>query len=417
MPHPGSPENSFEEQLWKSRIQGIMNDYENFIKNDLPYLIIPGKYSEYLKKLIRSLYEKINSSLDAIEDPELSSEVRALVLSGVTRYKISHAWHTILDMAQNTLDIPKDLYFFMDSIYERLGGEEVPYFIKLTLTALVPGTLDICKYVLRPFLINLRQAFDYLANKKAYVIFTTPSIIKNPIDWALLIHEAAHILEEEKLQIVEKFYPELQSEPYLGGHNLASTIMFPVEEAMPNWALEIACDIISTISCGPIFGYRLLDNFLQEEKEIYETHPPIKKRLELISNELERCGWEEAASDIRTKAERVPIADFIRKVPLPQYYMEIIGDVREKMKQEGIEYQCTPELNTRFKVISERLNDLKPCITVEGKSVDLKDLLNASEHVEDKLKESQEFKDFLADMIRLLTARDLYQKYKSTLSN
>ena len=418
MPHHGSLGSSFEEQLWERRIQRVMNDYENFTENDLPYLNISGKYSDYLKTIVKDLHERINSALKTVRDPELSTEV-ARVLSGATSYNLSRTWHTILDVTQNTAaqSIPKDLYFFMDSIYERLGGEEVPYFIKLTLTVLVPGTLDISKYVLRPFLINLREAYNYLANKKAYVIFTTPSIIKNPIDWALLIHEAAHILEEEKLQIVEEFFPQIRSESYLTGHDLVSTSTFPVEEAMPNWALEIACDIISTISCGPIFGYRLLDNFLREEKEIFETHPPIKKRLQLISNELENYGWNEAAADIRAKSERVKLPEVIEKLVLPKQCTEIIDKIKEKTRQEGLEYRCTPELADRLKIIGTRLNDLKPCVTVGGKNVDLKDMLNASQYVNSELKESQEFKDFMADMIRLISAREFYQKYKSTVSD
>jgi hypothetical protein len=414
LPH-GSQENSGEAELWEHRIKVIMNDYENYIKNELPYLTIPGKYSEFLKTIIRDLHSKIKTSLANLRDPDLSSDV-ALILSGTTRYNLSRVWHTVLDLTQNTIDVSKDLYFFMDSIYERLGGEEVPYFIKLTLTNLVPGTVDICRYVLRPFLINLREAFDYLTNKKAYIIFATPSLMKNPVDWALLIHEAAHILEEEKLQIVIKYYPQLRHELYLGGYELVSTSAFDVEEAMPNWALEIACDILATISCGPIFGYRLYDNYFREEKILYVTHPPIKKRLKLIADELEKCGWIKEASDIRAKISRIHMPEFIENVSLPEHCNEIIEDIRAKARSEKIEYKCTDELRKRIDLLGKKLNNLKPCITVKGEYVDLKDLLNASQHVKKELAETLEFKEFLADMIRLITAKDLYHKYESLIA-
>jgi hypothetical protein len=415
MPPHGSQENSGETELWEHRIKVIMNDYGNYIKNELPYLTIPGKYSEFLKTIIRDLHSKIKTSLENLRDPDLSSDI-ALILSGATRYNLSRVWHTVLDLTQNTIDVSKDLYFFMDSVYERLGGEEVPYFIKLTLTNLVPGTVDICRYVLRPFLINLREAFDYLTNKKAYIIFATPSLMKNPVDWALLIHEAAHILEEEKLQIVINYYPQLRQELYLGGYNLASTSAFDVEEAMPNWALEIACDILATISCGPIFGYRLYDNFFREEKILYVTHPPIKKRLKLIADELEKWGWMEEASDIRAKISRIRMPEFIENVSLPEHCNEIIEDIRAKARSEKIEYECTNELRKRIDLLGERLNNLKPCITVKGEYADLKDLLNASQHVRKELAETLEFKEFLADMIRLITAKDLYHKYESLIA-
>jgi len=416
MPPHGSPESAFEKQLWEHRIQGIMNDYGNFIDNDLPYLPIAGKYSEYLRRILRDLHAKMSSSIDTLMKTELSSDV-ALILSGAIRYNVSYTWYTVLDLAQNTVDIPEELYFFVDGIYERLGGEEVPYFIKRTLTVLVPGTIDMCKYVLRPFVINLRDARDYLANKKAYVIFTTPSIIKNPMDWALLIHETAHILEEEKLQIVQQFYPQLRSEQFSRSYSLASASGFPVDVAMPNWALEIACDMISTISCGPIFGYRLLHNFLREEKYLSETHPPTKRRLELISNELERCGWKEAANDMRVKTEQVKLPDFIENISLPEHTTEIIEKIRSKSEEENIEYKCTSEMQSRIRMLGDRLNDLKPCITIKGEPVDLKDLLNASEYAKAELRDDQEFKDFMADMIRLVVAKDLYRKHKLTATN
>ncbi|HML01844.1 MAG TPA: hypothetical protein VK487_00555 [Candidatus Bathyarchaeia archaeon] len=412
MAHHGPQETSYETELWEQRIQVVMNDYKNFTENQLPYLAIPGKYSEYLRRMIKDLYFKTKQSLESIKDPGLSNEV-ALVLSGTTRYNVSRVWHTVLDLTQTTVDTPKDLYFFTDSIYERLGGEEVPYFIKVSLTDLVPGTINICKYVLQPFLINLGDAFEYLSNKKAYVIFATPSIMQNPVDWALLIHEAAHILEEEKLKIVSNYYPQLGSELYVSAHNLAATSSFPVDEAMPNWALEIACDIISTISCGPIFGYRLLSNFLREEKSLYETHPPIKKRLELISNELNRFGWKEEARDIRAKIDRVNVKDFIERAALPEHCNEIIDAIRKKAKAEKIEYRCTPRLRKLIKMLGDRLNSLKPCITIKGEDVDLKDLLNASLYVKNELTENNEFKGFMADMIRLITAKDIYKKYES----
>jgi hypothetical protein len=413
MPLHGARDNSFEKKLWGQRILSTMNDYKNFAANELPHLPISGKYSEYLKRILDDLYKKMSLSLDTLTMSMLSSNV-ANVLNASTRYNVSRTWHTVLDIAQNTSNIPEELYFFVDSVYDRLGGETVPYFIMRTLTQLVPGTLDICKYVLRPFVINLKGAYDYLENKKAYVIFTTPSIVKNPVDWPLLVHETAHILEEEKLQIAQQYYPQLKDEQFFGSHNLSATSGFSVDVAVPNWALEISCDIISTISCGPIFGYRLLDNFLRPEKYLSETHPPTKKRLKLISDELEKYGWKEAASDIRDKTKRIKLPNFIERTPLPEHTHKIIKRIRTKSHELGIEYQCTPAVQEHVKIIGSKLNSLKPCITVKGESVDLKDLLNASEYVEVNIKETQEFKDFMADMIRLVVAKDHFTKMKKS---
>jgi len=416
MPLLGQQGESYETELWERRIKAIRSEYRNFVENEIPHLIIPGKYSAYLKRIVSDLYYKIESSLQSPRQPCLSSDI-SRILSATTSYNLSFAWHTVLDLSQNTASTPEDLIFFMDSIYERLGGEEVPYFIKLTLTDLVPGTIDICRYVLKPFFINLRDAFNFLANKKAYIIFATPSLMKNPIDWALLIHEAAHILEEEHLRIVASYYPQLELEQYLGGQNLGPTSSFEVEEAMPSWALEIACDMIATISCGPIFGYRILSNYFGKERGLHETHPPIKKRLELISDELERNGWEQEANDMRARIQQVRMPELIENATLPEHCPAIINDIREETESRGIIYRCTAGARERIRSLGERLNGLKPCLSIQEQAVDLRDLLNAAIHVNEQVSETVEFRDFLADMIRLITARDIYRKHESSITH
>lgn len=415
MLHSNSQENTYREQGLR-RLSSILKDYKAFVDNKLQYVNLSGRYDFYLKKLSSSLADKIKSSIDALQssplaDKESESRFLSVAASGLLEY-----YHLIIELTQGAADAPKNLYFFADEIFSELGGREIPYLIKAELRETIPSTYEVCKDTAKQLLINFSDTSEYLTQMRLHVICISPTIINNPLDWVLIGHEIAHILEKESLKIVQLSYPQLKPTDYLGPATSAgSKLDVPDEDTSePKWCLELACDLIAATAFGPIYAKRLIENFLKpSEPEMSLSHPFWKLRIRLVADELNQLGWRDDAKDVEARIDSVKLANGFPESYTPRHWNQVRDKLRQAMKGKGIEYRNSTAREKLILTLRSRLGDLKPCTSVQGQMVDPRDILNAAEYMEEEMKTSPNFRDFLGDMIRLAATEKQYNEMKA----
>ncbi len=385
-----------EPSLWVYRLTSIIRRIEWFSKHDLLVKEITGRYGEYSKKLIEKIFDTIEASNYIKEFLETREQVdRAWIaeISGVTA-KLDALINQVSSLMVQVSRIPDELPSFIDELYLRFTKKPIPYLLAIPFVKGTPFTHNYMTRAIRPNIDVIPEARIYAA-RELRMIYVSPEI-EVPANWSLLIHEAAHILEDMEFGVHREFY----TEDGVG----------PAEVKESNWALEIACDAIATYSCGPIFGNRLLQNYHNLETRESDTHPPTKMRLSIIAEELQEMGWKDDAQMIEKRIDQLTLPTFLEKAPRPQHTRKILSKLMESMNTKKLLYKSSSDRRETIVKISERLRSFKPCVEVGNNYVELLDLLNASHYVDLEMNETHdikeggkygEFQRFLGDMIRL----------------
>jgi len=168
--------------------------------------------------------------------------------------------------------------------------------------------------------------------------------------------------------------------------------------------LEITCDAIATYCCGPIFGNRLLRKYAGMETRQSETHPPLKMRLQIISELLAKMRWTEESQYITTQLRKIPSGAMPGENSRPKSTQDILDALQKAIESKGMLYELRGERRTTILRIATRLKEFKPCVVVGGRTVEILDLLNASHYADLDMNSKPSygaFQNFLGDMIRL----------------
>src|SRR5213594_3566872 len=122
-------ENIFREQGIR-RLEAILEDYTGFVVNNLPYLSITGKYGFYLKDLAIQLKSKFLESINTLRSNSTNVDYDSFVrIVDNAKEGLLEFYHLLIDVAQGTTGIPRNLYYFADEMFEKLDGKDVPYII------------------------------------------------------------------------------------------------------------------------------------------------------------------------------------------------------------------------------------------------------------------------------------------------
>jgi hypothetical protein len=397
------------------RLNTILTDYDKFVNTEQLYARITGTYDSYFRKLCSAVGKKVRNGIEKLADPGIHDESLSRIFD-VARFGFLEYYHLIREVTQGAENVPRNIYFFADAMFDKLGRGKTPYLIKTELAELIPSTYELCRDNARRHLITFAEPSDYLKNMTLHIICLSPTIINNPLDWPLIGHEIAHILEKESLKIVQKRYPQLKPIEYsLSPSALAGRVSSrgpsQSDRYEPKWCLEIACDIIAATTFGPIYGIRLLENFHKpSELELSESHPFFKIRFKFIADELDYLGWKKEAKALKAKFASVTLPTWFSGNYAPTHWDRVRDEIRSQMKDKGLVYSCSSQKTRAIKNLHERLRELKPCLSIHGAAVDPRDILNATEGLEEQMKLAAGFRDFLADMIRLSATESVYSE-------
>src|SRR5207249_3055076 len=183
------------------------------------------------------------------------------------------------------------------------------------------------------------------------------TIVGNPLDWVLMGHEIAHILEKEVIREVQKKYPQVKPFEYLATKSSDGIDSASPTQYEPKWCLELACDLIPALFFGPIYGFRLIENFVTpSELELSATHPFWKTRIGFIADEIRQLGWTSEADEMEAKIKNVRLPNWWKPDYAPKHWAEIRANLIEIVKSKGMEYRHTTERETLVESLRERLS-------------------------------------------------------------
>ena len=229
------------------------------------------------------------------------------------------------------------------------------------------------------------------------ILFIPQSLLKNPVNWPLCVHEIGHMIENQKLKIIESFYPRPEYSP-------VSTRIIYNTEALKYWySKEFQADYFATAYFGPIFPSELIDNYFTREVFILPTHPSWEERIRAMVEELRTMGLEQSAEIILKRSRSI---SFVRPM-IPKNSLEHLEEILEKTRavlenKRSIYKICKNRLENARKALREFIpytEDVKTLLNVAGEVQ--KKLLDEADSLEKKEKIEEHFNRLIKDSIRL----------------
>lgn len=367
-------------------------------KEEVEQIKIPGLGEKRFKHMVYQLVDDLIidlkehvSTIEELEDVDTKSE-------------LSESIHRSLEAFLNWIDVilrhcnavSLELHEFVSYILKDLNLENIDY---LLLSGSELSEASLSEGLSKLFIALFEKARDRITREfpSFCIIFIPQSLLKNPINWSLCVHEIGHMVENERLRIVENFYPRPEFSP------VSTRIMYN-SEALKHWySKEFQADFFAQSYCGPIFTSQLVDNFFTKEIFILPTHPSWEERTRALAEELRKMKLEDFARRLMERAKELPHSDPLIKREALEHLSTIIDKTKNFLLENNSIYEIK---NEKLESVRESLENFVPYTD------DVKVLLNVAEEVKRTLLDSTkglkrkekieiEFDNLIEDSIRL----------------
>lgn len=249
-------------------------------------------FSSLLLETIKSFKETVTHDIDLARSPGIEALIDTVIL------KLRHENLTIsllFDMLQNISTaehgVIHEIYYFLRDFLRYFEKEDVifPFLIMVR-----------SNYLAIPFSQTLKDWFaDYIepsllekmARFHLYVIVLPLEHTNNPFAWTLLLHEAAHSVND-RLNLTERILEprEAPLEYYIPSVQVAA---LPIPVARRKWTNELVVDLLALFYIGPVYISNLRSFLIRGRSDfLEETHSPPEQRIASLARELYNIGQE-----------------------------------------------------------------------------------------------------------------------------
>jgi hypothetical protein len=237
------------------------------------------------------------------------------------------------------------------------------------------------------------------------------SVLEDPLDWPLIGHEVAHVLEITHLEVMKSMYG---AAPSKGG----------VDERDPNilkyrYAQEYLSDFIAAYLFGPSFIMRVLATYYVKEIHMSLSHPAWDERIKALIDV--GLGKLPGSADYRDVVQTALKGVSLKGGLIPHTAIDLPGAFDIALKRISGKLSAFDYGAEMFKSARDRLSLFLP-------STDrYKDVLNAAILDEepasetyrllklgDPAREEKEYRYLVKDCIRLCYVRMQYEKKIAT---
>ena len=372
------------------RIESIFRILKD-IKEEVSQARIPGRSEESFKNTVAEIIDKVLSDLrntvaeiSEVRDPGIKIQ-RSSIIHRIFE-DFSYEIDTIL---RHSSRVPIEVHYFVEIVLSDLE-------LRSGMQYLLIFGRDLST---TNFASGLRRLFAIFPGTQEYIrsnlpffweIVLPPSLVRSCIDWPLITHEIAHIMEDQFWKIVERHYPFV-------------SMSYSECSIKCLYAKEFQADYIATAYIGPIFATRTLLNYFTKEIRISPTHPSWSERLDAMEEQLKVMGFSlpeyESMSHVLPKERSLIGRDHIEHLP------EIIRETMRHLQGRTLS-SAWPTEDEKRKAMN-RMTQLAPYIG------DPRLLLNIADeakrqmiHVSCKTREEKEelereFNYILVDSVRL----------------
>jgi len=243
------------------------------VKEETQKSKIRGLAEYNFKRLILGIADSLETELKNTisEISEITDQTVKIHRSGAIHLVFEDFLYEVDAIIRQSQQIPDELHYFVGDMLSRLKESSNARYILICGPDL--STANFSHGLIRLFHI-FPEAQEYINSTQRFLweISIPPFLLTNPIDWPMVIHEIGHIIEDQFLKSVDKYY-------------YASEILAE-SDIRYRYAKEFQADYIATCLMGPVFGVRVLINYFTREIRISATHPAWKERLDAIEEYL-----------------------------------------------------------------------------------------------------------------------------------
>ncbi len=266
-----------EELTDKLTRQTFISDYMNI-------------FSSLLLETVKSFKENILHDIEIARSPGIEPLIDTVLL------KLRHENSTItllFNVLQNIStaehEVRHETYYFLRDFLRYFEEENIlfPFLIMVR-----------SNYLAIPFSQTLKDWFadyvdpsllDKMARFNLYVLVLPFEHTNNPFAWTLLLHEAAHSVND-RLNFADRILEphEVPLEYYIPSVQVTA---LPIPIARRKWTNELIVDLLALFYMGPVY-ILILRSFLIRGRSDFleETHPPPEQRIAFLAREVHEIG-------------------------------------------------------------------------------------------------------------------------------
>jgi len=174
-------------------------------------------------------------------------------------------------------NIGQELYYFVQYILDDFEKFPITIVIGKHPSLMTFNFWDILTLLLKPFFETSRYIIEQKEKNKIWVIDVPQSLLRNPLNWSLILHEIGHIFEFEYIKAVETEFENRRNEM----EHLSSEVRIILQRH----AEEYQADVFATLYLGPVYPKILNLNYYTNEINMPGSHPDWDERLNLLRSE------------------------------------------------------------------------------------------------------------------------------------
>jgi hypothetical protein len=317
------------------------------LRDDIAEARLPSN-SKSAVELVRSAIDVLLDDLTNVTEElvELSSSEDKSRRSGILHYSLEHFLHYVSTAIFGSATIPVPLFQMLEMIEEELPSEWRFGFLVMSEREL--GTLPlntILAKILEPFV----SASRFLEMEGVRWLFLVPpSILEDSLNWPLLSHEVAHVLEMSQFHVVESLY----------GESLRTAQPYDTARMRYGHAEEYQSDFVAASFFGPAFVHRLLSNYFSREVFVSPSHPSWEERIKaLLEVGLPRLPSKDAYLDlIKRDLEGLQVRAGVISRNLVNLE-NVLDETQKRIQGQLSHFDCD---GTAFRAARERMSQFLP---------------------------------------------------------
>lgn len=230
------------------------------------------------QSLSREIEEKVQQ-IEATPNVRVKTEISKTAVMQIEAF-LDYG-EALLRRAQATQreeqDVGREVYYFVDSVVDSFPENRVTILLVTGRELVTYRLADRLGHQLTSFGSTSALLKGGHAKPHVWVIEAPVSLLRNPLNWPLIVHELGHVYEQEHIHAIDRAFTRAAST--LENHS-AELIRRQKEHAR-----EYQCDFFAGLFCGPAFSRVLFMNHYTREVNLPGSHPDWPDRLRMLSTE------------------------------------------------------------------------------------------------------------------------------------
>lgn len=226
------------------RFSESLDEADLFWKSGLP---VKTALKEVATSLIKEIDIKI-AELEAADEPWLKATLSRASVLGLEEF-IHFGESLVKDIRYIQKDhrsVGKELYYFVQCVLDDFSAYPVTVVITTHTSLRTISFWEILKKTLEQFPDTKSLISSRRSASRIWIVQVPLSLLRNPLNWALVAHELGHIMEIEYIRIVDPAFALKADELKWFTPNVIRT--------HKRHAMEYQADLFASIVLGPVFA-------------------------------------------------------------------------------------------------------------------------------------------------------------------